>query len=416
MHLLHVVPTYLPAFRHGGPIVSVHGLCRALVRRGHRVSVFTTDVHGPGRLDVPLGSPVDRDGVQVCYFPIGRLGPLARLYRSPALGKALRRQLAQGPETAGAVDLVHLHSVFLWPTSAAARAAERRHVPYLLAPRGMLVPELIAERGRLRKSLWLGLVERRTIERAAVLHATTELEARDAERFGFRLPPVRVVPNGIDLAPFEADRGDDGRLGDSVRENVQGPPYLLALGRLSWKKGLDHLVRALALVSPTGDGSGAGAGPPLLVLAGPDEDGHRAELEALAAERGVAERVRFTGPVDGADKIALLRRAVALALPSRHENFANAVLEAMAAATPVVVTPQVGLAATVERAGAGLVVEPDPEALARAMATLLENPQAARDMGARGAEAARAFAWPSVAERMEAVYEEALKGLGGRWR
>jgi len=412
MRLLHVVPTYLPAFRHGGPIVSVHGLCRALVRRGHQVTVLTTDVHGTDRLDVPLGEPVDRDGVQVWYFPVDRFGPLARLYRSPALRRALRRQLGLGPSgqpniaDIEGVDLVHLHSVFLWPTSAAARAAERRRVPYLLAPRGMLVPELIAERGRLRKSLWLRLVERRTIERAAVLHATTELEARDAERFGFRLPPVRVVPNGIDLAPFETEAADD-----PVRAITGGSPYLLALGRLSWKKGLEQLVRSLPLLTQVPDGE-----RPLLVLAGPDEDGHRAELEALAAELGVAERLRFTGPVDGADKIALLRHAVALALPSHHENFANAVLEAMAAATPVVITPQVGLATTVERAGAGRVVDGTPEAIARAVSQLLDDPEGARAMGARGAEAARAFAWPAVAARMESVYEEVLTSRGGRWR
>ena len=54
MRLLHVVPTYLPAWRHGGPILAIHGLCKALVARGHAVTVLTTDVHGEGRLDVPL--------------------------------------------------------------------------------------------------------------------------------------------------------------------------------------------------------------------------------------------------------------------------------------------------------------------------------------------------------------------------
>ncbi len=236
---------------------------------------------------------------------------------------------------------------------------------------------------------------------------------------------MRVVPNGIDLAPFQSDPAqsqtaepdEDRGLGDAVRAIVDGPPYLLALGRLSWKKGLDRLVRALAVL-PAVPAAEAGAedAAPLLVLAGPDEDGHRAELETLAAALGVGGRLRFTGSVDGADKIALLRHAVALALPSHHENFANAVLEAMAAATPVVVTPRVGLAPAVERAGAGLVVDGSPEALAAAVSGLLDDPEGARAMGARGAEAARAFAWTSVAERMEAVYQEVIERRGGRWR
>ncbi|HEY4573758.1 MAG TPA: glycosyltransferase, partial [Thermoanaerobaculia bacterium] len=172
MRLLHVVPTYLPAWRHGGPILAVHGLCKALAARGHEVTVLTTDVHGDGTLDVPLGRPVAIDGVEVRYFPVRSL---RRLYWAPGLAAAARAEVAS-------FDAVHLHSVFLWPTSAAARAAERADVPYVLSPRGMLVPELIDARGRWRKLAWLALAERRTIERAAVLHATSALEAEEAAR------------------------------------------------------------------------------------------------------------------------------------------------------------------------------------------------------------------------------------------
>src|SRR5512137_1024098 len=129
MRLLHVVPTYLPAVRYGGPIHSVHGLCAALAARGHDVQVFTTNVDGPGNSAVPLGRPVDVDGVKVWYFPSRRL---RRLYWSPAMGRMLKQEV-------GSFDLVHLHSVFLWPTWAAARAARGSSVPYVLSPRGMLV-------------------------------------------------------------------------------------------------------------------------------------------------------------------------------------------------------------------------------------------------------------------------------------
>ena len=74
LKLLHVVPTYLPATRYGGPIYSVHGLCKALAVRGHEVHVFTTNVDGPGDSAVPLGRPVDLDGVKVWYFPRGGCG------------------------------------------------------------------------------------------------------------------------------------------------------------------------------------------------------------------------------------------------------------------------------------------------------------------------------------------------------
>src|SRR3954471_9492384 len=127
MRVLHVVPTYAPAWRYGGPIVAVHGLCKALVARGHEVDVFTTNVDGDGVLDVPTDRPVERDGVRVRYFP----ARLRRLYWSPAMARALAADVR-------GYDLVHIHAVFLWPGVAAARAARRVHVPYIVSPRGML--------------------------------------------------------------------------------------------------------------------------------------------------------------------------------------------------------------------------------------------------------------------------------------
>lgn len=384
MRLLHVVPTYAPAWRHGGPILSVHGLCRALAARGHEVTVFTTDVHGDGRLEVPLAQPVVLDGVTVWYFPVR----WARLYVSPALGRAVRRRM-------NGFDLLHLHSVFLWPTSAAARAAEKAGVPYLVSPRGMLVPDLIARRGRLRKRAWMLLAERRTLERAAALHATSELEAAEMARLGLHLPPVFMVPNGVDLpARDDGDGGDGGEHGEP-RE-----PFLLFLGRVSWKKGLDRLIPALAKCP--------GA---ILKIAGNDEEGLRPELERLAAEAGVGGRVAFLGAVDGEEKASLLRRAAALVLPSRSENFGNAVLEAMAAGCPVAVTREVGLASTVAETGAGIVVESEPELLGEALRKLLADEAGRREMGGRGARAAaERFGWPAVAREMETHYRHLARG------
>jgi glycosyltransferase involved in cell wall biosynthesis len=393
MKILHVVPTYVPAWRHGGPVAAVHGLCKALARRRHEVTVFTTDVHGADTLDVPRSVPVSLDGVTVWYFPVALP---RRLYRSPAMGAALRR--------VAAFDLAHLHSVFLWPTAAAARAAVRAGVPYIVAPRGMLVAELLRQRGWLRKRLWIDLVERRTLAGAAALHATSQLEGAEAAQLGLALPPVHVVPNGVEQEPWDASR--EAELAAPVRAALGRRPLLLFLGRVSWKKGLDRLIRALALVP--------GA---TLAVAGNDEEGYRATLMRLAGEAGVAERVLHLGPVRGADKAALLDGADLLLLTSYSENFGNVVLEAMAAGLPVVVTPEVGLAATVRESGAGVVCDGDPPTLAAALRGLLADGAARREMGRRGAKAAAEdFSWDSVAAQMEKVYAGVLAGADRRRR
>jgi glycosyltransferase involved in cell wall biosynthesis len=380
MKILHVVPSYVPAWKHGGPIRSVHGLCKALAARGHQVTVFTTDADTGGA--VPAGQAVALDGVEVWYFPV--TAP-RRLYRSPRMGRALRQRIA-------GFDVVHLHSVFLWPTAAAARAAERAGVPYLLAPRGMLVPDLLRRRGRWRKAAWLRLVERRTLARAAGLHVTAELEAEEARKLDLPLPRVFIVPNGIDPEPPPTDLS-----AAPVLDLLTTGPFLLYLGRLSWKKGLDRLIPAFARVPDA-----------CLALAGNDEEGIRPRLEALAREAGVAERIVFLGPVDGADKAALLQSCAALVLPSYSENFGNAVLEAMAAGRPVAVTPEVGLADVVREERTGIVADGDPAVLGDALRTLLADPDR-ESMGQRGAEAARRrFGWEAVAAQMEGVYREVV--------
>ncbi|HYG65411.1 MAG TPA: glycosyltransferase [Thermoanaerobaculia bacterium] len=382
MKILHVVPTYAPAWRHGGPIRAVHGLCKALAARGHEVTVFTTNVDTGGA--VPTSQPVSLDGVEVWYFPVR---PPRRLYYSPDMGRALAGRVS-------GFDLVHLHSVFLWPTAAAARAASRAGVPYLLAPRGMLVPDLLRRRGRLRKALWIRLVERRTLAGAAGLHVTSGLEAGEAARLDLPLPRPFVIPNGVDPEPYLKDVP----LSVPVRDALARAPFLLFLGRLSWKKGLDRLIPALAHVPNT-----------TLVLAGNDDEGYRPKLEQLAQSAGVAGRVLFTGLVDGADKAALLHRCAALVLPSYSENFGNAVLEAMAAGRPVAVTPEVGLAPIISSSGAGLVVDGDPVHLGPALRDLLADPAGLDAMGQRAAlEATTRFGWSAVAKSMESAYQAIL--------
>lgn len=369
MRLLHVVPTYLPATRYGGPIYAVHGLCRALAARGHDIDVFTTNVDGPGDSDVPLGVPVALDGVSIRYFP----STYRRLYYSPRMRHALNELVA-------GYDAVHLHSVFLWPTYAAARTARRRGVPYIVSPRGMLVPDLIARKSRFAKNLWIRAVERRTFANAASVHFTARVEWEAAAQISIPLPSPVVIPNGIELPPAVL--------------TPRLPDTLLFLGRINWKKGLDRLLDAVKAVPGV-----------KIIIAGNDEEGLTPVLLAQAQHNGIGDRIDFRGPVSGAAKEELMRTSTALVLPSLSENFGNVVLEAMAVEMPVVVTPEVGLAADVAIAGAGIVTSNLPEPLAAAIHALLSDSGARAEMGRRGRALVEArFTWERVASEMEQLY------------
>jgi glycosyltransferase involved in cell wall biosynthesis len=379
MRILHVVPTYLPAVRYGGPIFTVHGLCRALAARGHELQVFTTNRDGPGVTPTPVGTPVDLDGVQIQYFPC----PLIkRLYWAPALGRALHHAI-------GNVDIVHLHTVFLWPTWAAARAARGAGTPYVLSPRGMLVKDLIARRSRLAKSVWIRLIERSNVEQAAALHLTSELERTELECFGWRLPRLSIIPNAIDepLSPT-------GKIASDVEALTSEQPLVLFLGRLSWKKGLDRLLQAFARTR-----SGT------LAVVGTDDENFAPKLVKLAAELRIADRVRILPrTVIGSEKERLFAAARLFVLPSYSENFGNTVLEAMRRGVPVVVTPEVGAAEIVRKSGAGLVVAGDPEPLGSAIGRLTADLNLARSMGEAGRQTAARFSWDHVAAEMEGLY------------
>jgi len=382
---LHVVPTYFPAVRYGGPIHSVHGLCRSLVELGGEVHVFTTNVDGAGVSAVDLGTPVDLDGVKVWYFPTG-LG--RRLYRSPEMRAALERNVAS-------FDVLHLHSVFLWPTTIAAKIARRLGVPYVLAPRGMLVDELIRKKNRVIKSAWIELFDRANIGGADAVHVTSEVERAEVEKLGLSVRSFAIVPNGVDMPATRANQ--------SPRDGAR--PFVLSLGRVNWKKGIDCLIAAMAH-APDAD----------LVIAGNDEDGETAKLKRLAADLGLADRVRFVGPVYGEAKSNLMRECAIFALASCSENFGNVVLEAMSCSRPVVVTPEVGLAKIVAETGSGIVVDGDPEKFGRAIRKLLQDAELRRTLGAAAFDTARDhFSWPTVAMRMQTVYRQIIgPGAGGR--
>lgn len=343
--------------------------------------VFTTSVDGPSDSDVPLRTPVDVEGVKVTYFPSRRF---RRLYWSPPMGRALS-------ESTAGFDAVHLHSVFLWPILAGARAARVHDVPYVISPRGMLVPELIRRKSRWVKEAWIRLFDRHTLENAAAVHATSAIEAQHFRSFGWRLPRIAMIPHGVDDPPPPSV----APLSPDVVSAISGGPMVLSFGRLSWEKGLDRVIAALVEAPHV-----------RAVMAGDDAQGHAAFLASEAARMGVSNRLTIIARhVSGSDKEALFASARLFAMTSLSENFGIAAFEAMRRGLPVLATPDVGMSEIVRETQAGLVVEPTPSAIAAGLRAMFADPDLCRRQGEAGQRhVIDHYGWPAVAGRMADLY------------
>jgi len=361
----------------GGPNVAVRALARGLAVRGVEVTVATTNVAGEGTLDVPLDSPVIEDGVVYRYF--ARTVP-----GSWKFSWSMTRWLWTH---AGAYDVVHVHALFSYATIPGCRAAAHVPVPYVLRPLGTLSQWSLGHRSW-KKRPYYALLERSHLDMAAAIHVTSNAEAGDVARLGYG-DRVRVIPLGVDVGerPPARDRPEANR-----------PLQLLFLSRLHPKKNIPLLLRALASIR---------AKPVELTIAGEGEGGYRAELEAMAQELGLSERVRFIGHVDGDAKRSAFADADCFILPSAHENFGIAVAEALAAGLPAIVTPGVALAEQVAGSGAGLVADATEAAVAGAMEWAVEHPGALVEMGERAWWLARReLSWSASCERLESLYRE----------
>jgi glycosyltransferase involved in cell wall biosynthesis len=386
-------PAYDPAHVYGGPIRSIHGLCKGLVNLGIRIDVLTTVANGGMELDVPVNTFVDRDGVKVMYYPVELLDPFIFSFGQ---WKAIR-------DLVGNYDLVHIQSVFTFNTLWAARYARRERIPYLISPRGSLVRGLLERRGGFRKKTWLRMFDGTNLKQAAAVHLTTEYERTAMHELGLFPFREEVIPNGIEIPSASEEPASVGlnlRRNRGIRE---GERLILFLGRINWEKGLDRLIPAFAKVS--------GQYPETkLMLAGYDTQGYLPHLMELAANAGVSRSVVATGHLDGEEKWQWIKESEIVVLPSYSESFGLAALEGAAMGKPVVVTWGVGIAAEIEKAGAGLVTEHSVEAIAWALANILASRYESARMGENGRKLVREkFLWPSVAGKMLSLYEDLLR-------
>ncbi len=372
-------------------MVALRGLTSALTKLGVHceVAAVTGQKDGGGDLSSFLGTTVH-------HFDTGFL---ARFW--PAYSRQLSRFLDE--RLAGAFDLVHIKEIWHYPCYAAYRAARRRRVPYVLSFLGALDEWRLRTKG-LKKGLYMRMIQGRVIRSADALHALTQQERARIRKLGFR-GRVFVSPNGADLItptrPLEASAFIKSR------PELRDKRVILFMGRIHAMKGLEALARGFAMI--------AGRFPDAaLVVAGPEQDDSRATMESALESAGLRGRVTFTGALTGDDKLAALKRADLFVLPSHSEGFSNAILEAMAAGTPVVISEQCNFPEAAQ-SSAGLVIENTGAAVAEAMSALLSDETMRRRMGENGRElVAHRYTWASVAGSMLGHYRRIMEDRSGK--
>lgn len=388
MRILQITPTFIPS-RFGG-INLFFNLSKSLVRRGHEVVVYTTDIRDRYSRLSDIQGTRDIDGIKVYYFGNISHSLSTKYLLSLPMGMAMAVKIEISN-----FDIIHLHNIRTFQNIIIHHYAKKYGVPYVLQAHGSLTT--FFQKGFLKKTfdvVW----GRRILKDASKLIAVTKTEAEQYKSMGVSEDKIEIIPNGVDLSEFDnlPQKGEFKRkygLGDDQR-------IILYLGRINKIKGLDLLARAFADLSTI-------LKDIKLVIVGPD-DGYLSSLQKLVDILEISDRVLFTGPLYGQEKLEAYIDAEVYVLPSFYETFPVAVLEAFACGIPVIVTDRCGIADVIN-SQAGLVVPYDKDQLKHALLQMLGDVKMRQEFGEKGRLLVREkYNWEMIAGQIERLYLNCL--------
>jgi glycosyltransferase involved in cell wall biosynthesis len=350
MRLLHIAPSYRPAYEYGGVIESVARLCEGLAEAGHVVDVFTTTANGRSELNVTTGISTDVRGVNVIYFKRITKDPT---HVSPGLWLHLWKYGHR-------YDTIHIHSWWNVLVVFAAWICIIKKWKIVISPRGML-SEYILTTSHVKVKKWIHHLLGRKALLKSVLHATAQSEYDECIRLvdgwkGF------VLPNILLLSDVQ------------VKRSINPTFTLLFLSRIHQKKGLELLFDALV-------------GLPFgvkLNIAGTGDAAYINELKRYADTLHIADKVVWLGWIDRDEKFLELMKSDCFILTSHNENFANCVIESLHVGTPVIISEQVGLAPFVRAQNMGWITDLSVQSVQTAIADAQRDSAKRTDINQNG--------------------------------
>jgi len=342
------------------------------------------------RLVTGLSAPTPSDAILRPADPVSTVvargkGPLDRMLRSPRAFYLVLTEQVERERPA----VVHDHGMWLPTNAVSAWVAHQSDIPFIISTRGMLTSWSLRHHRWKKRLAWWGY-QKHVFEKATAFHVTSDEETEALRSLGLH-QPAALIPNGVPLPSLQGDI-----------ESPEPMRRALFLSRVHPKKGLPMLLEAWANVEPEGWE---------LVIVGPSENGHRAELEENVRRLQLHDDVRFAGPVPDAEKWDEYRQADLFVLPTHSENFGIVVAEALAAKCPVITTTGAPWE-DLKTHGCGWWTEPTVPSLTEALRDALGRSDAERRrMGERGrAVVEEKYSWPGVAGEMKRVYRWMVEG------
>lgn len=390
MNILQVVPYFVPAWNYGGPLQVAYGLSKELVKRGHKITVYTTDAFNATSRVKDKKEVID--GVEIKRFK--------NLSNALAFKYNVSLPLGMFPElrrTLSSFDIVHLHEYRTILNIAVHHYAKKYGIPYVLQAHGS-VPRRLTKQNL--KKLYDNLWGYRILKDATKVIALTQIEAEQYKSMGIMKDKIEIVPNGVDLSGFrELPKRGEFRRKYSIGENEK---IILFLGRIHIIKGLELLVKAYAQLLKV-------LAKVKLVIAGP-YDRYLLQLEQLIADLKIGNEVIFIGPLFGDDKLQAYVDADVYVLPSASEGFPITVFESCACGTPVIITDRCNIGDIVA-SQAGIVIPYDEGQLTEALLSMLSDDKMRQYFGNKGKLLVRdKFNWENIAEQVEKIYSTILAG------
>lgn len=392
MKILQVTSFYKPSWEAGGVPRVAYEISKNLVKKGHEVTVYTTDGF-KFRLITKKNKPVDVEGIKTYYFRnlsvyLANMNIITPYYLLFIARKKIKD-----------FDIIHIHEHRTLLAVIVYYYAKKYNIPYIIQAHGSISTKT---RKQIQKKIFDAIWGNKILKNASKLIAVSNVEVDQYLQINVHPEKVAVIYNGIDIN-FFLKLPEKGTFRNKF--GIYEKHMILFLGRLHERKGIDFLIKAYAeLIKEKND--------VMLVLAGPDE-GFLDKANLLINKYNLIDKVKFTGFINEFDKLAAYIDADILVYPSVFEIFGLVPFEAIICGTPVIVTDDCGCGELIKKSRSGYLVEyGDITSLKNKMKIILENPQIGHNFVSNGKKFIYDnFSWENIVKKIEENYENCIHNV-----